>query len=189
MGCFDMLAILFAILLITSYCLLGGIIKFLDDVHDRDRKFSRRGFLCWGLTIFVIVLLDIWIYFDVYTALLALSLAAGLILIQKVDNYQFMAVALCTLPVAVYFIFQASLILLIPLMLLALAPPAVLDEVLHDHAQHLASHSAQWLVRHRPLMKIVVLVLPFLGLFTIIHTIAFLGFDITYDLVTYRLGE
>lgn len=175
------------ILLIASYSLLGGIIKFLDDVHDRNRQFSGRTPLCWGLTVLVIMLLNIWIYLDVYTALLTLTLAVGLILIRKVDNHQFIVIALCTLPVAVYFIYQAELLLIIPPMLLALTPSAALDEVLHDHAQRFTFPSIQWLARRRPLMKIVVFVLPFFGLFTLFHAIAFWGFDITYELIAYRL--
>ncbi|MFX1563159.1 MAG: hypothetical protein ACFFDP_07615 [Promethearchaeota archaeon] len=188
MGRFKMLIPFSEILLPISYSILGGIIKFLDDVHDRNRQFSRRALLCWGLTGFTIILLDLWMYFDIFTALLTIALAMGLILIGKVDNYQFIAIALFTLPIAVYLLYQAGCLLLIPPMLLAFTPSAVLDEVLHDRSHHFNYTAIRWLVSHRPLMKIIVLILPFFGLFTIFHAIAFWFFDITYDLVAYRLG-
>ncbi len=180
-----MTIILPVILLIASYCIIGGIIKFLDDIYDRNRQFYGRVFLCWAFAALVIILLDIWISFDVFTALLTLTLAIGLMITQKVDNHQFLAIALCTLPVAVFFIYQTGLLLLIPPMLLTLTPSAALDELIHGRAQQLTFFPLRWLAQYRPLMKIIVLVLPFFGLFTFFHAVAFWGFDITYELVAY----
>jgi hypothetical protein len=187
MGYLDMTNILPVFLLITSYCIIGSIIKFLDDIYDRNRQFSGRAFICWGFSALVIILLDIWISLDVYTALLTLSLAIGLMIAQKVDNHQFLAIALFTLPVAIFFIFQTGLLLLIPPMLIALTPSAALDELIHGRAQQFTFFPLLWLAHRRPLMKIVVLVLPFFGLFTFFHAMAFWGFDITYELVAYWL--
>ncbi len=179
-----MLLLLFPMALILSYAFIGGGIKLLDYLTDEIAKSRQRQLLNWFLSISLIVIINIWVILDFYTAVLALALVFGLLGARKVDNIYFIIVAVISLYVALYKIFGVFLFLLPTLFALILA--VILDEVIHSVAQEIAQPTLQWVLTHRPLVKIVVLILPFFGLLTFIHTIGFWCFDIAYDLVAHH---
>jgi hypothetical protein len=65
---------------------------------------------------------------------------------------------------------------------------STLDEFLHSKAENIKTRGIRWVLEHRPILKITVLILPFFGYLTLAHTIAFWAFDIAYDLMTYYFG-
>ncbi|MFX1300779.1 MAG: hypothetical protein ACFFAL_11815 [Promethearchaeota archaeon] len=178
-----MLFILFPMALILSYAFIGGGIKLLDHLTDEITQSRQRLLLHWLLAISLIIIINIWVIFDFYTAVLALALVFGLLGARKIDNIYFTIIAVICLYVALYQIIGLFLFLL--LSLFTLIPAVILDEVIHSLAQKINQPSLRWMLTHRPLVKIVVLILPFFGLLTFTHTIGFWCFDIAYDLVGY----
>lgn len=179
-----MLLLLFPMALILSYAFIGGGIKLLDHLTDEIAKSRQRQLLNWLLSISLIIIINIWVIVDFYTAVFTLALVFGLLGARKVDNIYFIIVAVISLYVALYQIFGVFLFLLPTLF--ALIPAVILDEVIHSVAQKIAQPTLQWVLTHRPLVKIVVLILPFFGLLTFIHAFGFWCFDIAYDLVAYN---
>jgi hypothetical protein len=177
----------FAVTLLVSYCGIGAAIKLVDDLHDSVRQFRGRSILSWTMIAGAAVLVDLWAYMDAYTDGLALALLLGLVLTRKVDNRYFLALALTTLPFVLLPMVRVDVLLLVLPMLLALAPAAAADEALDAVESRLRRASLRRLARSRPIMKVVVLVLPFFGFLTVFHAIAFWGFDLAYGLVGYGL--
>ncbi|MFW9983614.1 MAG: hypothetical protein ACFFCB_02665 [Candidatus Odinarchaeota archaeon] len=170
--------------LILSYGFIGGGIKLLDHLTDEITQSRQRKLLIWFLSISLIIIINIWVILDFYTAVLALALAFGLLGARKVDNIYFTIIAVISLYFALFQIYSVFLFLLPTLF--ALITAVILDEVIHSVAQKLTQPALQWMLTHRPLVKILVLILPVFGLLTFIHTIGFWGFDIAYDLVAYH---
>jgi hypothetical protein len=170
--------------LILSYAFIGGGIKLLDHLTDEIAKSRQRQLLHWFLSISLIIIINIWVILDFYTAVLALALVFGLLGARKVDNIYFTIIAVICLYFALFQIYSVFLFLLPTLFALIIA--VILDEVIHSVAQKLTQPALQWVLTHRPLVKIIVLILPFFGLLTFIHTIGFWCFDIAYDLVAYH---
>jgi hypothetical protein len=177
----------FAVTLFVSYCGIGAAIKLIDDLHDVMRPHNGRAVLSWALTAGTAVLVNLWASIDAYTNGLALGLLLGLIFTRKVDNRYFLTLTLATLPFVFLLMLRVDVVLLILPMLLTLAPAAAIDEVLDAVGPRLPYASLQLLAKQRPVMKVVVLVLPFCGLLTPFHAIAFWGFDVAYGLVGYGL--
>jgi len=177
----------FTVALLASYCCIGAAIKLVDDLHDNVRQVRGRSILSWGITAGAAVLIDIWAYVDAYTDGLALALLLGLVLTRKIDNRYFLALALATLPFVLLPVLRVDVLLLVLPMLLALVPAAAADEALDSVGPRFRHTSLQFLARHRPIMKAVVLVLPFWCFLTVSHAIAFWGFDLAYGLVGHGL--
>jgi hypothetical protein len=178
-----MFFLLLPMALILSYAFIGGGIKFLDHLTDEITQSRQRQILHWLLAICLIIIINFWVIFDFYTAVLALALVFGLLGARKIDNIYFTIIAVISLYVALYQIIGLFLFLLPTLF--ALIPTVILDEVIHSVAQKITQPTLRWVLTHRPLVKIVVLILPFFGLLTFIHTIGFWCFDVVYDLVAY----
>ena len=174
---------LFVVALSLSYAYIGGAIKLLDDILDRSWVFYGRTPVCWALTISTALLSGLWITIDTYSAVLALALIISQVLVWKIDNRYFITIPLIALLVAFILGFQWFLQLPSLMTLIILIPTFVLDEVLHALSQSVHHTLPRWLIHHRPLAKIMVLVLPFYWLFTFHNAIAFWSFDIAYEIV------
>lgn len=176
--------LLYPLALIASYALIGAGIKYLDQQTDLATTHKMGS---WLLTLSLGLLVNIWSLFDAFTAILAIALVFGLLGARKIDNIYFIVLAIISLPVCLITLLQLNLFLFTLPVLLTLILPVILDELLHSLAPRVHYSALQSILRHRPLLKIVVLVLPFFGLLTFVHTIAFWSFDIAYDLVNYLL--
>jgi hypothetical protein len=179
--------VLFATTLVASYCCIGAAIKLVDDLNDGVRQVRGQSAISLVATMGAAVLADFWIWIDAYSDGLALALLLGLAMARKVDNRYFMALALTTLPFVLLQMFRADVFFLVLPLLLVLAPSAVVDEGLDAISPRLHHAALRLLTKFRPVMKVVVLLLPFWGLLTVFHTIAFWGFDIAYGLVGYGM--
>jgi len=182
-----MVLLLFAaIVLISSYAFIGGGIKYLDQLVDEPPRFQKQLRVQVGLTLGLILVTSLVVFLDYFTAILAIALLLGLLFTRKVDNRYFAVIAISILPIGIWVFLQRPpqflLASLIPLLL-----SAITDELLHGVAPKISSPPNRWLLAHRPVLKITVLILPIFGLLTFIHTVAFWSFDIAYDGVAYAL--
>ncbi len=177
--------ILYTLTMVISYAFLGGGVKLLDHLTDQPSQHQVSTFFLWILTSSLVLVVVVWTLNDTYTAILALALVFGLIGAKKIDTRFFLVLALIIIPIGILTVFLQSAFLFLLTILIALIPPVILDELLHSYATGISQPQMKWILSHRPLLKISVIVLPFFGLLTFAHTIAFWCFDITYDLVNY----
>lgn len=179
-----MLFLVYILALLISYAFIGGAIKLLDNISDFPSQY--RTLMPWVLTLCLAIIVNGWILLDAFTAILAFALIIGLLGARKVDNVYFVFLALATIPLCLFRILQLNVLPISFLALVVLVPTVIVDEILHSIAQKASQPHLQWLLFHRPLAKIIVFLLPFFGLFTFIHAVAFWCFDITYEIVAYH---
>jgi len=175
----------FPLTLIVSYAFIGAGIKCLDQAADYPAHFQSRHVYLWLVTIGLVILVNIWVFFDNYTAVLALGIILGLVATRKVDSPYFFVLAVTILPLGILRIMEPIILFFVLPTLIVVFLASTLDEILHSRNHKIQTPLLRWVIAHRPLLKITVLLLPFLGLLTFDHTIAFWGFDIAYDLVAY----
>jgi hypothetical protein len=179
---------LFALALVVSYAIIGAGIKFIDHNADTAAPPRNHSIHIWLVTAGLAFLVNLLVFFDVYSAVLVLALVLGLLIAQKVDNKYFITLAVLALPISVFRILEPNnFLLMIPTLALVILTSS-LDELLHSTSSKVRNKWLRWVSTHRPILKITVLVLPLLGWLTIIHAAAFWSFDIAYDLVAYYFG-
>jgi len=175
-----------AIVLISSYAFLGGSIKYLDQIIDQHLSSQKHPWILWFLTLSVVMIAILVIFFDYFTAILAIALLLGLLVTQKVDNKFFAIITIVVFPIGIWVFLQLP-----PAVLLASFLPifvsVIIDELLHGVALKISSPALRWVLTHRPVLKGTVIILPLFGLLTLVHTVAFWSFDIAYDVVAYSL--
>lgn len=179
--------LLFTLALSVSYAFIGGAIKFLDNIHDQNRQFKGRLVICWLLVLCVVILVNFWVLIDIFSAVLALALIIGLLVTRKIDNAFFASIVLVTLPVTLYSVLLFGSVFLVITPIVAFTPAVVVDELLQTLDSDSSKKIPGWLLARRPILKIVVLVLAFFGLYPLSHAIAFWSFDIVYDIIAYLL--
>ena len=178
--------LLTAIPLILSYALIGAGIKVLDHAIDYPTEFHLSQAYLWLITIGLAIIVNIWVFFDDLTAVLAIGVTLGLVAIRKVDNYYYIVLSVAILPLSLFRIFTVFFAILTTLIVVFLA--TLLDELLHSRASKIQNSLLRWALLHRPALKIAVLLLMVYGFFTFVHTLAFWVFDLVYDLVAYYFG-
>ncbi|MFX1402848.1 MAG: hypothetical protein ACFE9D_00060 [Promethearchaeota archaeon] len=183
-----MSSIPFALALITSYALIGAGIKLVDQAVDDPSCIRFRKHLLWLVVAGLIILVNIWIFLDVYTAVLALGIILSLIASRKIDNTYFILLAITVFPLTLFRFFDIAILILVLPTLIAIFIASLLDEVLHAHAYKIQNAALRRFLLHRPILKICVVILPLFGLLTFIHTIGFWCFDIAYDALAYYFG-
>jgi hypothetical protein len=178
--------ILFALALIVSYVVLGAGIKLLDLATEFPVRFQTHLISLWVVTCGLAILVNIWVFFDLYTAILVIGIILGLIVTRKVDSSFFLLLAITTLPLSFFQLLVLSGFLMGFPTLIIIFVVSIMDELLHSKASQIAHSTLRWAIFHRPLLKITVLILPFFGLLTLFHAVAFWGFDIAYDFISFR---
>ena len=178
----------FALTLIISYALIGAGIKIVDQAVDDPSRIRFRKSLVWLVVASLIILVNIWVFFDVYTAVLALGIILSLIVSHKIDNAYFIVLAIAVFPLSLFRFFDMAVLILVLPTLITIFVASLLDEVLHAQASKIHTAAIHHVLLHRPILKISVVILPFFGLLTFIHTIGFWCFDIAYDALAYYFG-
>ena len=178
--------VLFALALIVSYVFLGAGIKLLDLATDFPVQFQSRQTSLWVVTCGLVILVNLWVFFDLYTAILVIGIILGLIVTRKVDSSFFLFLTITTLPLSFFRLLVMSGFLMGFPTLIIIFVASIMDELLHSKASQITHSTLRWAIVHRPLLKITVLILPFFSLLTLVHTVAFWGFDIAYDLISHR---
>ncbi len=180
-----MSSLFFAFTLILSYSFIGAGIKLLDQAADHPNGFQSHQTLLWLVTVTLVVLVNLWVYYDLFTAALAIGIIMGLVVTRKVNNNYFFVLTFAILPLSIFRIIDFVNLFFILQTIIIIFLASIIDELLHSTASKIQSPLFRWIIARRPLLKIVVLILPFFGLLTFIHTIAFWGFDFAYDFVTH----
>ena len=179
-------SLFFTIALVSSYAYVGGGIKYLDQIIDQHLRSEKHPWILWFLTLSLIVITTLIVFFDYFTAILAIALLLGLLVTRKVDNKFFAIIGITVLPIGIWVFCQLSL----PFLLASLIPllvSVIIDELLHGVAPRISSSTLRWVLTHRLVLKGTVIILPFFGLLTFVHTVAFWSFDTAYDVVAYSL--
>ena len=179
-------SLLCAIVLISSYTFIGGSIKYIDQIIDQPLSSHKHPWILWFLTLNLVVITALLVFFDYFTAILAIALVLGLLLTRKVDNKFFAVIAIMVFPIGIWVFLQLPLTFLLA-SLIPLLVSVMIDELLHGVVQRLSSPTLRRVLAHRPVLKIAVIILPLFGLLTFVHTVAFWSFDIAYDAVAYSL--
>lgn len=163
------------ILVLLSFGVIGGGLKFIDEAFD-ESAFSRK--LAFAMAALVtIVWMGISIY-DATSATLLFAILAGVFLSGKVDNPAFKMGAAALLPL-LFLSGRFNLLLFLPL---ALA--GVLDEKGNDYVDsRKANRAVRFFFLHRFSMKLGVFALCFWSYLPWLYLFTFMSFDIAYDLV------
>jgi hypothetical protein len=171
--------------IIVAFALIGSGLKYIDEAFDAE-TFSKK-----TAKYLASLILLVWIglsFLDITAGTILLSIVIGVLLTGKIDNTVF---GLSTASIIGFFVFIQRIVWL-PLLFLSGA--GIIDEKGNDYAD---SHRMNGFVRffflHRFTMKIGAFLLCFVGIFAWQYLVAFLLFDIGYDVVGIvsqsRIGE
>ena len=165
------------LIIIFAFAIIGAGLKYIDDAFD-ETKFSKKKAIAIAPSIALI-----WIAISLYDSISATILFAILLAVLisgKIDNLIF---GVCTFTVlSALFLTQMSAILWIPLVFLTLM--GIIDEKGNDYIDdHETFKLIEYLSSYRFCMKIAMLSLCILSIFPWLYLIAFLAFDLSYELV------
>jgi hypothetical protein len=157
--------------MIVSFGIIGAGLKVIDDAFDEGKFDIKVAYLLAPL------LVILWIAESIsnpFSATLLFSILFATLLTGKVDNKAFRLSSLSVILMLPWVKFKMG-----PLLLLTLA--GVLDEVGDGMGEKL-SGIYRLLLRHRPALKIAVLLLCMRGIFPWTSLAAILLFDASYDI-------
>lgn len=167
-------------MLVLGYALIGGGLKYIDqvyDVHIFDKKLASALALLCGIIMGTLIAVD-WA-----SSVILTSIILGVLFAGKIDNKDFITVTvlsfaipfLYTLFINPNYQFQALMLYsIISLVLLGIGDE-LLDKI--GDKKHIK------MLTIRPLLKLGVLALAIMGIFDYEHFLAFIGFDTAYMLV------
>lgn len=162
------------ILVLLSFGVIGGGLKFIDEAFD-ENAFSRK-FAFAVAALVTILWMGISIY-DATSATILFAILAGVLLSGKVDNPAFKIGALALLPL----LFFRGLALL-PFLTLTIA--GIIDEKGNDYVDsRKANRAVKFFFLHRFSMKLSVLALCFWLYLPWLYFFTFMTFDLAYDVV------
>ena len=166
-------------LLIIAYILSGITLKIADFLGEREN--TRWSYLSAIICAFFFGLL---ISESRFSSSLLLGIIIGVSLSNKVDKPNLMLGLVITLLTAFYFGFKMPILWL----LLVVALFTFIDEVGHDRL-HSTMGVLTRVLRFRPALKLLMIVLSGLAQIQIIYLVSFLCFDLSYDLTNYLLTK
>ncbi|MFQ5815577.1 MAG: hypothetical protein ACE5G7_03675 [Candidatus Hydrothermarchaeaceae archaeon] len=162
--------------MIIVFSAIGAGLKFIDDAFD-EGVFSKR-----SAVLLAPVLVAVWItvsVLDAISATILFAVLAGVLLVGKIDN-------------AIFKISAISIVLAAPLSgkisilwppFLALTMAGIMDEIGNNYVDNNRSHRAvEFFFLHRFVMKIGVFSLCAISIFPWIYLLAFMAFDMSYDI-------
>ncbi len=164
--------------------------KLIDQVNDE--KFELDSKIEITILLSSAILTGIFMGTDVYNGSVGLMLILGLLLAKKVDVLDFKIYALLTISSMLivsifnqFYVFLNFLSIIITTMILLLA--VIADEYLNEFmdSKSIKNWVFKRLATSRPILKIIVLILPLFDLFTYYNALFVLSLDITYHLTTY----
>jgi hypothetical protein len=168
---------LFELTIILAFFSIGAGLKYIDDAFD-EAKFSKKK----AIAIAPVIAL-IWIALSLYdpiSATILFSVLLAVLLSGKIDNLVFL---LCTIAIiAIPLLTQMLTILWIPLFLLTFA--GIIDEKGNDYVDTCAAPKlVEIFFSYRFCMKSAMLSLCILSVIPWLYLLAFLAFDVAYELV------
>ena len=192
----DQFGIVGVICLILMWVYQGFDLKFIDKIVDDHKQVHIL--VTWLAMLVSAITAGFFMCVDAFTGGCVIALIIGMILANKIDAklwfvqiilvlgayIVFLNVFIMINPVLVANFIQVLIVFVIVLIF------SILDEVVHDTSANRTSRFLKILGGWRMLMKIVVVVMAFLlpGIVAWYHAVAWLLFDIMYEIET-RLGS
>ena len=162
------------ILLLLSFGVIGGGLKFIDEAFDENAFNKKFAFII--VAILVVIWAGISIY-DASAATVLFAILASVFLSGKVDNLAFKMGVVALLPL----VFLSGLALL-PFLILTLA--GVIDERGNDYVDsRKANKAVKFFFLHRFSMKCAAFAVCYASYLRWLYFFTFLAFDIAYDLI------
>jgi len=177
-----------AVFFITSFFILGLLVKFIDDAFD-EKVYSRKiALILSPLTAIY------WAYVMALSPVAGLLLTAiiiGVLIKGKIDNIAFVIAVLCVY--SVYFFigdwqFFLSPIYLIPLVIISIG--GIIDEMGNDYIDKhnlykdgLFGKAVHLFFEYRFFMKLIVLIFALIGTYPLLFFFAFFMWDVGYEIV------
>jgi len=162
---------------VGSYALIGGGLKYIDQVYDVG-VFNKQ--IAVILSVFVGILMGSLIALDSASAIILLGIIISAGIARKIDNSAFYTVALLSIliPMLLYFVpvipdheFQINLL---PLILIVFS--GLLDEFLDE----IGHRKKIEIFKMRPFMKMMALLFCIFDIFSYLYLLAFITFDLAY---------
>ena len=166
--------VLYWAILLLSYSLIGGGLKYIDQAYDA-KVFSKK--IAWLIAIITATVMGGLIALDAPSATILLAVIIGVAVTRKIDAYPFyLGVIIVFTMIVLINNFKIMWTGLLPLLI-----AGMLDEEFNNMADKKKFPQILNTVFHyRPLMKLTVLGLAVYGMFGPIYFLAFLLFDLSY---------
>ncbi len=166
--------------LLIPYAVSGGLLAWIDRLEDEGLKRHETEPIV--LAIINSLLMGYLIVADFPSAIIFSAILLGVLIAGKIDNLPFILGAL-VLSGALLYRALTSNFLDFALLPAALAFAAFVDEFGNDKLRKIPSSLMRWFFLHRFTLKIGLFMVTFLGVITAWHFVAFLAFDLAYELV------
>ncbi len=169
------------------YFYVGFSLKLIDQIHDENYELNSTAKNIILLS--SAILAGIGMGWDLYNACIGLTLILGLFLTKKINVIDFKIYAIVALSsmftISIFNFFYVFLHLYnIILTMVILIIGIMLDELLNNYLDSLSINNPFFnnLTSIRPILKIIVFIIPIFNIFTFYHAFIILLFDIGYDL-------
>ena len=178
------------ILYLLVYIYTGFSLKLLDQVNDENFNLNPK--IKFVILFSSPILAGIVMGMDVYNASIGLMLILGLFFARKVDVFDFRIYVILVIGAMVvmsvfnqFYVFLNFLSIIPTIIILLIA--VIADELLNEFldSKNIENPFIKNLASIRPILKIIVFILPLFNLFTYYHAVMMLCFDIIYDLTRY----
>ncbi|NHI93856.1 MAG: hypothetical protein EAX96_15315 [Candidatus Lokiarchaeota archaeon] len=177
-------------LYVFAYIFLGFSLKLIDQINDENYEINNKIKII--ILISAPILGGIVMGTDLFNASIGLMLILGLFFAKKVNVTDFKIfgtlaiIAMFVMSIFNNFYVFLNFINIIPTTIILLIA-IIADELLNEYldSKKFERPIFKNLMSIRPILKVMVFILPIFNLFTYYHAIMLLCFDIAYDLTKY----
>lgn len=164
-----------SIVIIIVFAVIGAGLKYIDTVFDEELLNKKIAIAIAP----VIMLIWIWLsLYDTISATILFAILFAVLLTGKVDNLVFFLSSVALVTIFGLFID----VLWIPLLILTIV--GIIDEKGNDYADtHTTTNICKFFFLHRFSMKMCMFCLCMFSIFPWVYLIAFLAFDLSYEIV------
>ncbi|MEK6954193.1 MAG: hypothetical protein AABX01_04240 [Candidatus Micrarchaeota archaeon] len=174
------------LLLTFQYALIGALLSEIDVIIDENKRASENAAIL--LSIICSLLMAWLIIADANSAILFGAILFGVFISGKVDALPFILGLLISAGALLQRAIASDYLSYLPIVL-ALAFCGVVDEYGNDRLGKIKSSLMNWFFRRRITMKLGVFSVAYLGVIPFSHLVAFLAFDIAYEVNSARAGN
>ena len=178
------------IIYVTVYIYTGFSLKLIDQINDENFELNSKikNIILISSPIFAGIVMGL----DVYNGSIGLMLITGLFFTKKVNVTDFKIYSILTILAMLitsmfnqFYVFSNFLIIIPTTFILFTS--VIADELLNEFldSKKVEHPFVKNFMSIRPILKVIVFILPLFYLFTYYHAIMMLCFDIAYDLTKY----
>lgn len=187
------LGIMGIVIVILVWVYEGFHLKFLDQVVDEGREISRK--VIYTLMFTSGILAGILMAADIFTAGSVLALVLGMILSKKIDHklwfIQIFLVLACYSIASVLLLATITGFVIdwleLGITFIIVLVGSIADELFHEVVDRMKDGLLKFILEFRLIMKLIVIFMPFFLASTAwFHAVAWISFDISYE-ITARL--